>query len=587
MTSPALKPIVLKLGSSALRSPADLPKALTEIMRWRKEGAPVLAVVSAIGEETDTLVTEAASFQVSDNSAHRAQLISLGEARTAARLALICEQAGLEAAVLDAAALDWRASGPRNDATPISVDVDRLSCALAAHDVVIIPGFAALDEAGDPVLLGRGGCDLAAIFLGAQIGAADVRLIKDVDGVYDHDPACPTEEPARRFSAVSWAQAREVSEGLVQDKALAYARDIAQPITLAAFAREAATRIGDRTRRPVTPGRHRPLRIALAGCGVVGGGVLHRLNQEPDRFCVTRILVTDKTKPRSTIVPSALLTADLNDLFQDAPDVIIETTTGTQTAERIFRTALGEDISIITANKQAVAAALPKLNASSQAQFRYAACVGGGAPMIETVRAARHEGEIASVEGVLTGTANFVLDQIASGEPLTTAVKAAQRAGLAEADPSDDLTGRDAAAKLRILAFEAFGVSPDALEIEAEPVTDGTTAKSGTLRQIARLQRQDDRILASIRLEPASDPLFADLHGAQCALKVALADGRTRTTRGLGAGRWPTTESVLADLGDIARWFEQGCPEPPAKHSPQDRRTVTGRETSTARFGSF
>ena len=552
-------PVVLKFGSSALRSAADLPKAVTEIMRWRRDGSPVLAVVSAIGDETDALAADAVSFRAASDSVNHARLMSLGEARAAALLALACEQAGVDARVLDAAALNWRATGARDDAAPTSVDVERLRDALAAPGAVIVPGFAALDERGDPVLLGRGGCDLAAVFLGHALGAAEIRLIKDVDGVYDRDPACAGERPARRYAAVSWEKARRASDGLIQPKALSFAQDMDQPFTLAAFGRDAASVVGRKTASPALTKRRRPLRVALAGCGVVGGGVLRRLSQESDRFYVTRVLVKDKTKPRQTYVKSAYLTDDFEALFQDSPDVVVEATTGIKTALRLYEAALTRGVAVATANKQAVAFTLANLTRKPEAPFRYAAAVGGGTPMVETVRAAKRAGRIVKLEGVLTGAANFVLDALASGESLEAAVQAAQRAGFAEANPNDDLEGRDAAAKLRILAHEAFGAEGSRLEVETRPITAKAAANRVPLRQIARLKRQDERTTASIRVEAAKDqdPLFAELGGARCALRVTLADGRVFATRGLGAGRWPTTESVLSDLGDIARDLER------------------------------
>ena len=179
--------VVLKFGSSVLRDKSDLPLVVSEIYRRRRDGRKVIAVVSAFAGETDALIAEAASVGGA-RSRHAPRIIALGEERSAALLAIACETAGLDALVLDARTLTLTAGGPVDDAHPENVDGALLQTALAARDVIIVPGFVALGPTGEPVLLGRGGSDLTAVFLASALGLGETTLMKDVDGVYDRDP---------------------------------------------------------------------------------------------------------------------------------------------------------------------------------------------------------------------------------------------------------------------------------------------------------------------------------------------------------------------------------------------------------------
>ncbi|MDZ4365075.1 MAG: homoserine dehydrogenase, partial [Brevundimonas sp.] len=187
------------------------------------------------------------------------------------------------------------------------------------------------------------------------------------------------------------------------------------------------------------------------------------------------------------------------------------------------------------------------------ARLLYSAAVGGGSPMIETLRRARAAGPVAGFEAVLNGTVNFMLDRLSQGDGFDAALDAAKRAGFAEEDSSSDLEGLDAAAKVRLLAFEAFGTAPEADAI-ARDVLGPDFVPAGPVRQISVCRRDGETLSARVGLDAEpSDALFLDLNGERNALKVYGEDGRVWRCRGRGAGRWPTTESVLADVGDILR----------------------------------
>jgi len=303
--------------------------------------------------------------------------------------------------------------------------------------------------------------------------------------------------------------------------------------------------------RPVEGGVA-PLRVALAGCGVVGGGLLPRLLADR-RFEVVGVLVRDPGKARDTALPPLLQLTDPAALLAREPDVLVEVLSDASTGLALTRAALSRGIAVVSANKQAIGgdlAALTALAIGGGARLFYSASVGGGAPLIETVRRARAHGEVVRIEAVLNGTCNFILNRLTDGMAFDTAVAAAQAAGFAEEDPSADLGGLDAAAKLAILAHEATGWRLPVEAVAREALSRERDGPAGRVRQVARLDLQNR--LAQVTFERVdADPLFTHLADEANALRVTTADGRLFTAGGRGAGRTPTAESVWADLEDV------------------------------------
>ena len=162
------------------------------------------------------------------------------------------------------------------------------------------------------------------------------------------------------------------------------------------------------------------------------------------------------------------------------------------------------------------------------------------------------EGPVTAFEAVLNGTVNFMLERLGAGASFDQALAEARAAGFAEEDPSSDLEGLDAAAKVRLLAFEAFGLMPDEADIPRDVLTPDAPPPLGA-RQLCRCRLDNGRVVAEVRLVAgALDPLFAALNGERNALKVIGPDGSAARCRGRGAGRWATAESLLADLAELA-----------------------------------
>ena len=328
------------------------------------------------------------------------------------------------------------------------------------------------------------------------------------------------------------------------------------------------------------PGRSRPhpgraLRVALAGCGVVGGGVLPRLLADA-RFEVVGVLVRDPSKARDTPIPPYLAVSDPGGLLAREPDILVEAISDASTGLALIRAALARGVDVVSANKQAVGADLPALidlAAAGGARLLYSASVGGGAPLIETVRRARAHGAVVRIEAVLNGTCNFILNRLAEGRPFEEALAAAREAGFAEADPSADLEGLDAAAKLAILGHEALRGRLTVGAVARQPLGRDSVLPAGRVRQLARLDVRTGEVGVALRAVDG-DPLFADLADEWNALRVTTGNGRIFTARGRGAGRTPTAESVWADLTDLAdsgpstKENAAGSREPAALESP-------------------
>lgn len=237
--------IVLKFGSSVIPSEQNLADVVGEVRRWVSAGKRVIAVVSAIGGATDALLAHAKTYGERTNVFALAAYVATGESQAVALLGLALSRAGLDAEVLDAASLGLRTEGPALDARLVSVDARAVGAALARAAVLLVPGFVGRDAAGRTTLLGRGGSDLTALFLAAQLGSR-CRLVKDVDGLYDRDPAKPVAAgpPARRYERVSWDEVLALDEGIVQHKAVRYAREHCLAFEVGCLAARHATVVG-------------------------------------------------------------------------------------------------------------------------------------------------------------------------------------------------------------------------------------------------------------------------------------------------------------------------------------------------------
>ena len=552
--------VVLKFGSSVLRSEKDLPSVVHEIYRWWRDGTQVVAVVSAFGDTTDRLTRLAESVCVQPEKSTLAGLLATGEAASSALLGLALNKVGIPSRVLDAAQAGLRTDGGHLDADPVALDSERI-LAEARRGVVVLPGFVGRGEHGDTTLLGRGGTDYTALFLAQRLRARCV-LLKDVDGLYTSDPASATVR-ASRFSQVSYDTAIRLGGSLIQQKAARFAAAHKLRFAITSIGGRGETEVGpfaDRLATPVSTGE--PLRVALLGCGTVGGGVYQRLAAFPELFVVTGVATRTAERALAAGVPDALITSDLEGLIEKPCDIAVELIGGTRRAATLIEWALRLGRHVITANKSLLAHSgdsLEVLAAENGAALRYSAAVGGVLPALETIKRAKATGPLRRFSAVLNGTTNFVLDQLAAGRSLGVAIREAQRKGYAEASPQLDLTGIDAAQKLIILARAAFGINLSLHSIPCKGIQELNSEalrlandRGQIVRLIAECRRSNGEITASVEpIElPFSHPL-AHATGAENRLLIEPEAGDPFVVSGQGAGRWPTTEAVMADLFDL------------------------------------
>jgi homoserine dehydrogenase len=553
--------IVLKFGSSVLRSEADLPAAVHEIYRWVRNGRRVIAVVSAMGNGTEELLARAHAYGAGVSEPAVAALLATGEATSAALLSLALDRAGIPAAILDEVRLGLRTRGPILNAELYEIDVQAAERALEQVSVVVVPGFVGRQADGTVSLLGRGGTDLTAVFVAHQLGA-DCRLIKDVDGIFEYDPAA-SGRPPRQYRTLSWAEADQVNEGIVQAKAIHFAERHG-------FSFEVGTLNSDQPSLICAdPGafyaeqpERAPLRIGLLGAGTVGLGVFSHLSACPDRFHITGIAV--RRLERGDGIPSELLTPNPWEVVDSDCELVVELIGGHWPAKELIEGALRAGKHVITANKLVISQwgdELRRLAARNGVQLLYSGAVGGAAPMLEQVRRIAETQGVRALSGVVNGTTNFILDRLAEGASRDEALSEAQRLGFAEMDPSTDLDGSDAVHKLALLAHAAFGscLHPSQIErtgiehFDAAAVHDA--AASGlSVRLVAILEADSRGVKACV--EPQfvdSDHVFAQTHNEENCLEIRTKTGEVVYVPGKGAGRWPTAEAVMADVFDIYR----------------------------------
>jgi homoserine dehydrogenase len=551
---PGERVIVLKFGGSVLADESSLESVVHEVYRWRRDGWQVVAVVSAFAGTTDRLIARAGELCPEAERETLAALVSLGEYESAAALIAVLDRAGTPATLLMPGAIGLQADGPADDASPVGLNTDTLRAALRRTGVAVVPGFIGHGPTGQPVVLGRGGSDLTAIYIAARLGAR-CRLVKDVDALYEHDPKKPGPRP-RRFAIANYADELKLDPSVIQHKAVRFAQSLDLAFELTGINGTSPTVISAQpTRFAPFPDPKPTLRVALFGFGAVGQGVYHHLTRLPG-VEVTAVALRDPEKAREINPPPSIITTDPVAAASSGVDLVIEVIGGTTLAGDAVETALRSGAHVVTANKAMLADRWDHLHALAQANgvtLTGSASVGGGVPMLEALTS-REGHSVRAVRGVLNGTTNFVLSQIAKGITASEAIEDAQRRGYAEADPSGDIDGHDAAHKLCVIA-RTLGVTltPDAVARDVfTPANLRGAAELGSpdavVRQIASIDL-DRPAQAAVRLVGVErgDPLF-DVPGERNACVVTWDDGFVQPVRGRGAGRWPTSESVLADV---------------------------------------
>ncbi|MEU4762488.1 homoserine dehydrogenase [Actinosynnema sp. NPDC023794] len=320
----------------------------------------------------------------------------------------------------------------------------------------------------------------------------------------------------------------------------------------------------------------KPIRVALLGCGTVGTEVVRLLTDQAADLTarvgapveVTGIAVRRPNKHRD--VPAELLTTDAAALVaSDDVDVVVEVIGGIEPARTLLLAALRAGKSVVTANKALLAehsAELFEAADTSGADLYFEAAVAGAIPLLRPLRESLAGDRITRVMGIVNGTTNFILSGMDStGAGYAETLEEATRLGYAEADPTADVDGFDAASKAAILASLAFHSRVTAADVHREGIASVSAADIAAAKALGRTVKllaicervaQDDGEGISVRVHPAMIPTshpLASVHGAFNAVFVEADAAGEMMFYGQGAGGAPTASAVLGDLVAVAR----------------------------------
>ena len=291
------------------------------------------------------------------------------------------------------------------------------------------------------------------------------------------------------------------------------------------------------------------LRIGLIGWGTVGSALGPLILDGPLPLTLACVAVRDEARARERGVPKTVPVVTPAEAL--GGDVVVELAGGLDGPREWARAALDRGLPYVTANKALLAThgrELAELAERRVAALLGSASVGGGTPMIETVAHMAASGDIVRLRGLVNATTTFILSAMGRGQSYDEALEDAQEAGYAEADPSFDVEGRDAAQKLAILASVAWGRWRPESDVQTQGILDAAVGPGQIVRLVADGDREALRV-APATLDPV-DPLAA-LDGVESMLEIVSSDGTTVRVSGPGAGGRVTAGAVYADLARL------------------------------------
>ena len=330
---------------------------------------------------------------------------------------------------------------------------------------------------------------------------------------------------------------------------------------------------------------YRNIRIALLGAGSVGAQVASLLLEHGDELServgagleLVGVAVRDLDAPRSADIPAHLLTTDARSLILGA-DIVVELMGGLEPAREYLVLALNSGADVITANKALLATHGPELFEIAEqvgAQLYYEAAVGGAIPIIRPLRDSLAGDRVQRILGIVNGTTNYILDRMdTGGDDFDEVLADAQRLGYAEADPTADVEGYDAAQKAAILASLAFHTAVPLEAVYREGIRAITAEQVAAARRagfVVKLLAVCERVVdpesgvegVSARVHPALVPLdhpLAAVHGANNAVFLEAEAAGSLMFYGAGAGGVQTASAVLGDVVSAARRHVIGGP---------------------------
>lgn len=321
----------------------------------------------------------------------------------------------------------------------------------------------------------------------------------------------------------------------------------------------------------------KPFRVAVAGLGTVGAGVVKILEDNKDVITkragrpveVVGIMARDKTKDRGIDVSKYKWSETLEEFLNNDADCVAEMIGGSEgIAKDCVEGALSSGKHVVTANKALLAhhgAALSALAETGKVQINFEAAVGGGIPIIKSLREGLAANKIKSVIGILNGTCNYILTEMQqTGRDFADVLKEAQEKGYAEADPTFDVDGIDTAHKIALLTSIAFGVKPDIDHMEINGIRNITAEDlvhaeelGYKIKLFGICKNINGKLVKSV--EPCLVPLGSTISAVDGVLNAVNIEGDfvgTSLSVGFGAGQNATASAVVADIIDLARGNE-------------------------------
>ena len=322
------------------------------------------------------------------------------------------------------------------------------------------------------------------------------------------------------------------------------------------------------------------VRVGLLGCGNVGAALARLVDEHADlitaragaRVEITRVAVRDLTKPRELKLPASAFTDDPASVVADPDvDVVVEVMGGVDPARALIETALRAGKPVVTANKELIARDGPELlriAAASGVDLLFEASVAGGIPLMRPLRESLAGDRIRRVLGIVNGTTNFILTRMTEdGTTFADALAEAQRLGYAEADPTADVEGFDAAAKAAIIATIAFGAPVGPGDVYREGITQVTAddiSSARTLGYVVKLLAVAEEVGGdvAVRVHPAMVPAQHPLASVRDSFNAVFIEADAvgeLMLYGRGAGGNPTASAVMGDLVDASRNLVAGA----------------------------
>jgi len=315
------------------------------------------------------------------------------------------------------------------------------------------------------------------------------------------------------------------------------------------------------------------MKVALLGCGVVGSQVARLLGEQATDLAMrvgaplelAGIAVRRLSAARPGIDPALLTTDAVGLATRPDVDIVVEVIGGIEPARSLLLAAMKNGKPVVTANKALLAEQGDEIHAASRehgADLYYEASVAGAIPLLRPLRESLAGDTVHRVLGIVNGTTNFILDKMdTTGADFSDALEEAQALGYAEADPTADIEGFDAAAKATILAGLAFHTKVTAADVHREGITEVTAADIASARLLGRIVKllaicERSGAGVAVRVHPAMIPRthpLASVGGAYNAVFVEAASAGRLMFYGAGAGGTPTASAVLGDLVAVAR----------------------------------